>query len=93
MRELRFDGLSPDGTRLILAGKDGQKYSVVIDERIEAAVRRDRARIGQLEIEPAGPLRPRQVPARIRPRQTAPGVPGGRSQRRPNPELVRRPRP
>ena len=39
MRELKFDGLSPDGTRLVLAGKDGQKWSVVIDERIEAAVR------------------------------------------------------
>ena len=74
MRELRFDGLSPDGTRLILAGKDGQKYSVVIDERIEAAVRRDRARIGQVEIEQAGMLRPREIQARIRSGQTAEDV-------------------
>ncbi len=66
MRELKFDGLSPDGTRLILAGKDGQKWSVVIDERIEAAVRRDRARISQVEIEQAGLLRPREIQARIR---------------------------
>ncbi|MGB7981800.1 MAG: septation protein SepH [Candidatus Nanopelagicales bacterium] len=66
MRELKFDGLSPDGTRLILAGKDGQKWSVVIDERIEAAVRRDRARISQVEIEQAGVLRPREIQARIR---------------------------
>jgi hypothetical protein len=74
MRELRFDGLSPDGTRLILAGNDGQKYSVVIDERIEAAVRRDRARIGQVEIEQAGMLRPREIQARIRSGQTAEDV-------------------
>lgn len=74
MRELRFDGLSPDGTRLILAGKDGQKWSVVIDERIEAAVRRDRARIGQVEIEQAGMLRPREIQARIRSGQTAEDV-------------------
>ena len=74
MRELRFDGLSPDGSRLILAGKDGQKYSVAIDERLEAAVRRDRARIGQVEIEQAGMLRPREIQARIRSGQTAEDV-------------------
>ncbi len=74
MRELKFDGLSPDGTRLVLAGKDGQKWSVVIDERIEAAVRRDRARIGQVEIEQAGMLRPREIQARIRSGATAEDV-------------------
>jgi len=74
MRELRFDGLSPDGSRLVLAGKDGQKYTVVIDERLEAAVRRDRARIGQVEIEQAGVLRPREIQARIRAGATAEDV-------------------
>lgn len=74
MRELRFDGLSPDGARLVLAGKDGQKYSVVIDERLEAAVRRDRARISQVEIEQAGMLRPREIQARIRAGATAEDV-------------------
>jgi hypothetical protein len=74
MRELRFDGLSPDGGRLVLAGKDGQKYTVEIDERIEAAVRRDRARIGQVEIEQAGVLRPREIQARIRAGATAEDV-------------------
>ena len=62
MRELTFDGLSPDGTRLVLAGKDGQRYTVVIDERVEAAVRRDRARMSQVEIEQSGLLRPREIP-------------------------------
>jgi hypothetical protein len=74
MRELTFDGLSPDGARLVLAGKDGQKYTVVIDERMEAAVRRDRARIGQVEIEQAGVLRPREIQARIRAGATAEDV-------------------
>ena len=74
MRELRFDGLSPDGSRLVMAGKDGQKYTVVIDERLEAAVRRDRARIKQVEIEQAGVLRPREIQARIRAGATAEDV-------------------
>ncbi len=74
MRELKFDGLSPDGTTLVLVGKDGQKWSVAIDERIEAAVRRDRARIGQVEIEQAGVLRPREIQARIRSGATAEDV-------------------
>jgi hypothetical protein len=74
MRELRFDGLSPDGTRLVLAGKDGQRYTVVIDERVEAAVRRDRARISQVEIEQSGVLRPREIQARIRAGATAEDV-------------------
>ena len=74
MRELTFDGLSPDGARLVLAGKDGQKYTVVIDERLEAAVRRDRARISQVEIEQSGMLRPREIQARIRAGATAEDV-------------------
>lgn len=74
MRELTFDGLSPDGTRLVLAGKDGQRYTVVIDERVEAAVRRDRARMSQVEIEQSGVLRPREIQARIRAGATAEDV-------------------
>jgi hypothetical protein len=74
MRELRFDGLSPDGAHLVMAGKDGQKYTVAIDERLEAAVRRDRARIKQVEIEQAGVLRPREIQARIRAGATAEDV-------------------
>lgn len=74
MRELRFDGLSPDGTKLILVGKDGQRWSVTIDERIEAAVRRDRARLSRVEIESEGVLRPREIQARIRAGATAEDV-------------------
>lgn len=74
MRELKFDALSPDGTTLILVGKDGQKWSLAIDERIEAAVRRDRARMSQVEIEQSGELRPREIQARIRSGATAEDV-------------------
>lgn len=74
MRELRFDGLSPDGTRLVLAGNDGQRYTVAIDERLEAAVRRDRARMSQVELEQSGMLRPREIQARIRAGATAEDV-------------------
>ncbi|MCU0300339.1 MAG: septation protein SepH [Candidatus Nanopelagicales bacterium] len=74
MRELTFDGLSPDGSRLVLAGKDGQKYTVEIDERLSAAVRRDRARMGQVELEQSGQLRPREIQARIRAGATAEDV-------------------
>jgi hypothetical protein len=74
MRELTFDGLSPDGAKLVLAGKDGQRYSVPIDERMEAAVRRDRARLSQIELEHTGILRPREIQARIRAGATAEDV-------------------
>lgn len=74
MRELRFDGLSQDGTRVLLAGKDGQKWSLVIDDKLEAAIRRDRARISQIELQQAGALRPREIQARIRAGATAEDV-------------------
>lgn len=74
MRELRFERLSDDGSRLVLVGKDGQRWSVVIDERIEAAVRRDRARLGQVELEQDGQMRPREIQARIRAGATAEDV-------------------
>ncbi len=74
MRELRFDGLSQDGTRVLLAGKDGQKWSLVIDEKLEAAIRRDRSRISQIELQQAGALRPREIQARIRAGATAEDV-------------------
>ncbi len=74
MRELRFDALSEDGSKLILIGKDGQRWSLAIDERLEAAIRRDRARLGQVEIEQSGELRPREIQARIRAGATAEDV-------------------
>ena len=45
-----------------------------IDERLEAAARRDRARLGQLEIEPSAGLRPRDIQARNRSGESAESV-------------------
>jgi hypothetical protein len=68
MRELTFVGLSDD--RLLLSAVDGQEYTVEIDERLATAVRRDRAKLGQLEVAAEG-LRPRDIQARIRAGATA----------------------
>lgn len=71
MRELTFVDLSADGSHVILMGNDGQQYTLAIDERLVAAARRDRSRIGQIEIEREGALRPRDIQARIRAGATA----------------------
>ena len=66
MRQLTFVGLTDDGARLVLSAPDGQRYSVPIDQRLSVAVRRDRSRLGQLEIEMDGGIRPKDIQARIR---------------------------
>ncbi|MEU3463019.1 septation protein SepH [Streptomyces sp. NPDC006733] len=64
MPELRVVAVSNDGTRLVLKAADSTEYSLPIDERLRAAVRNDRARLGQIEVE--SHLRPRDIQARIR---------------------------
>lgn len=66
MRDLRLVGLSEDGSRLVLELPDGERFAVLLDERIHAALRGDRARLGQLQIEIESRLRPREIQARIR---------------------------
>ena len=70
MRELAFVGLSDDGTSLVLSSSDGTRYVVPCDERVEAAVRRDKSRLGQLEIALDG-TSPRDIQQRIRHGQSA----------------------
>jgi hypothetical protein len=65
MRELSFVGLSDDGSSLLLSSTDGTRYSVPCDERLEAAVRRDRSRLGQLEIALDG-TSPKDIQQRVR---------------------------
>ena len=67
MRELRLVAMSEDGTRLILRteGEDSP-FALPIDERLHAAMRGDRARLGQLEIQMDSQLRPRDIQARVR---------------------------
>jgi len=71
MHDLRLVGVHDDGEHLVLRDADGQRYLLAVDEPLRAAVRRDRAALGQLQIEMAGALRPRDVQARIRAGATA----------------------
>ncbi len=66
MVELRLVGLSEDSLQLIFANPSGQKFTVPVDDRLRAALRGDRARLGQLEIQMDSALRPRDIQARIR---------------------------
>jgi hypothetical protein len=67
MRELQLIAVSDDGTHLILrpAG-DEVPMALPVDERLHAAMRGDRARLGQLEIQMDSQVRPRDIQARIR---------------------------
>ena len=59
-------GLSPDGKSLIVATETGEELTIAADERLRAAVRGDRPRLGQLEIEMKSALSPRDIQTRIR---------------------------
>jgi hypothetical protein len=74
MQDLTLVGVHDDGDHLVLEGGDGQRYLLKVDEPLRAAVRRDRARLGQLQIELAGTLRPRDIQAMIRAGRTAEDV-------------------
>ena len=71
MHDLTLVGVHDDGEHLVLGGHDGRRYRLRVDEPLRAAVRRDRARLGQLQIEMDGKLRPRDIQARIRAGHTA----------------------
>jgi len=49
MPELRVVAVSNDGTRLVLKAADSTEYTLPIDERLRAAVRGDRPRLGQID--------------------------------------------
>lgn len=94
MPELRVVAVSNDGTRLVLKAADNAEYTLPIDERLRAAVRNDRARLGQIEVE--SHLRPRDIQARIRAGATAEevadfaGIPVDRVRRFEGPVLAER---
>jgi pentapeptide MXKDX repeat protein len=66
MPDLRLVGVHDDGEHLLLVDDHGDRYLLAVDEALRAAVRRDRPRLGQLQLETQGGLRPRDVQARIR---------------------------
>ncbi len=71
MDDLTLVGVHDDGEHLLLTGPDGRRFKLRVDDAVRAAVRRDRARLGQLQIEMDGRLRPRDIQARIRAGHTA----------------------
>ena len=66
MQDLRLIGVHEDGAHLILGDVDGKRYRIPLDEPLRAAARRDRPRLGQLQIEIDGGLRPKDVQSMIR---------------------------
>ena len=66
MRTARLVGLSQDGKSLIVATERGEELAIAADDRLRAAVRGDRPRLGQLEIEMDSALTPREIQSRIR---------------------------
>jgi hypothetical protein len=66
MRTARLVGLSPDGRSLIVATDAGEELAIAADDRLRAAVRGDRPRLGQLEFEMETSLSPRDIQTRIR---------------------------
>ena len=66
MRKLTLVGLSGDGQQAIFVDDAGIEFVTPADDKLRAALRGDRARLGQLEIEMQSALRPRDIQARIR---------------------------
>jgi hypothetical protein len=66
MRTARLVGITPDGRSLIVATDAGEQLAIAADDRLRAAVRGDRPRLGQLEFEMETSLSPREIQTRIR---------------------------
>jgi hypothetical protein len=66
MQDLQLIGVHEDGEHLLLSGPEGERYQMLVDDALRAAIRRDRPRLGQLQMEVDGGLRPRDVQALIR---------------------------
>lgn len=71
MDDLTLVDVHDDGEHVLLTAPDGRRFRLRVDDALRAAVRRDRARLGQLQIEMDGKLRPRDIQARVRAGHTA----------------------
>jgi hypothetical protein len=71
MDDLSLVGVHDDGEHLLVVGPNGQRFRLRVDDALRAAVRRDRARLSQIQLEAEGRLRPREIQARIRAGETA----------------------
>src|SRR3954452_24994626 len=65
-QDLTLVGLTEDKQRLILVSAAGDEFTLPADARLQAAIRGETARLGQLEITMESALRPRDIQARIR---------------------------
>ncbi|WP_193315376.1 septation protein SepH [Nostocoides sp. F2B08] len=66
LTHLRLIGVHDSGEHLLLSDGDGGRYLLPLDESLKAAARRDRPRLGQLQIEIDGAIRPREVQTLMR---------------------------
>ncbi len=66
MHDLTLIGVHEDGEHLLLTDPTGARFRLPLDDALRAAARKDRPRLGQLQIEIDGGLRPREVQALIR---------------------------
>jgi Protein of unknown function (DUF3071) len=66
MQDLQLIGVHEDGEHLLLSGPGDKRFRMPVDEALRAAIRRDRPRLGQLQLEGDDELRPRDVQALIR---------------------------
>ncbi|MBA8826746.1 hypothetical protein FHX42_004125 [Saccharopolyspora lacisalsi] len=97
MRALRVVGLDEDGETVICEDPDnGERFSLLADERLRAAARGDLTRLGQVQIELESSMRPREIQARIRAGASvsqvseASGIPEQRVERYAYPVLLER---
>ena len=74
MRNLRLVGLSADGRTVVFVDDTGVEFATPADDRLRAAMRGDRVRLGQLEIDMESALRPRDIQARVRAGETPAAV-------------------
>ncbi len=66
MRSAELVGLTPNGKFIIVATDSGEELAIAADDRLRAALRGDRPRLGMLEIEMESALTPREIQTRIR---------------------------
>ncbi len=74
MAHLDLAGVSADGRRLLLVGRQGEEFTLEISPALRAALRGETTRIGQLEIQMTSTLRPREIQMRIRAGETPEAV-------------------
>ena len=66
MADLRIIGVDDDGAHLVLGDDHGGRFTLAIDDQLLAAARRDRPRLGQLQIAIEGGATAKDVQALIR---------------------------